>query len=297
MHDQAERLRQMVQKTSPVIHKSAVIKCSGDTRSRVITITSGKGGVGKTNITVNLALALAKIGKKVLIIDADLGLANVDVVLGCSSPYNILNLLEDCFHLADIVTDGPRGIKFMSGGSGIYQLANLNDAQLQYIISQITLFDEWADIILIDTGAGLSRNVLNFVMAADEVIVVTTPEPTSITDAYAMMKAYSQHQGTAPMHLIVNRAVDIQEGGVVIDKLTKLALRFLGLPISGLGIVYEDRNLVNAVKNQTPLLMAAPDSLAARCIDNIAHRIVNDGKDSTSQGIKGFFTRFLEMIW
>lgn len=295
MRDQAEKLRQMVQ-NSQSSYKSSIIK-QPESRARVITVTSGKGGVGKTNFTVNLALALSSLGQKVLVIDADFGLANVDVVLGCSAPYNMLKLLEEHCRLADIVADGPKGIKFMSGGSGIYQLANLSDAQLHYIISQITLFDKWADIILIDTGAGLSRNVLNFVMAADEVIIITTPEPTAITDAYAMMKTYSHYHGRAPLHLVVNRVLDMEEGQVVVEKLIKLALRFLSLKVQNLGFVYEDRSVINAVKNQVPLLISYPDAISSRCIEHIAQRMLYGENIPKPQGIKGFFNKFLEMIW
>ena len=295
MRDQAEKLRQLVQK-SHSNNKSPVIK-QPEARARVVTITSGKGGVGKTNFTVNLALALASLGQKVLVIDADLGLANVDVVLGCSAPYNMLNLLENRYKLSDIVTDGPKGIKFMSGGSGIYQLANLSDIQLQHIISQITLLDKWADIILIDTGAGLNRNVLNFVMAADEVVIITTPEPTAITDAYAMIKAYSQHHGRAPLNLVINRVLDMEEGKAVVEKLIKLAYRFLGLKVQSMGFVYEDRNVVNAVKSQVPLLMLYPETISSRCIEHIAQRLLYGENIPKPQGIKGFFNRFLEMVW
>lgn len=294
MSDQAEKLRQMTLRSSSV--KSPVIKKSA--KSRVITVTSGKGGVGKTNFTVNLALALAALDKKVLIIDADLGMANVEVVFGCSAPYNILNLLEDGLKITDITTDGPRGIKFLAGGSGIYHLANLSAAHLNHIVSQIALFDNWADFILIDTGAGISRNVLNFVMAADQVILITTPEPTAITDAYAMVKAYAGQNGSAPLKLVVNRVFDRDEGEMVVDKLMRVSQRFLNIPIENLGYVYEDRCMVKAVKQQIPLLLAFPDAISSRCIENIAKQIVF-GKNIQQQplGIKGFFYKFLEYMY
>ncbi len=292
MRDQAEKLRQMVKEsnksTSPIIKRQD--------KARVITVTSGKGGVGKTNFTVNLALALAGLGQKVLVIDADLGMANVDVVLGCSTPFNILNLLEDGINLNDIIVEGPHGIKFMSGGSGIFQLANLSDSQLQHIINHITLCDDWADIILVDTGAGINRNVINFVIAADEVIIITTPEPTAITDAYAMMKTYSGHQGTAPLRLVINRVLEIDEGQLVVDKLIKVAFKFLGLPINSLGFVYEDRNMLKAVKNQVPLLLAFPDSISTRCIKHIAHLLLFGENIPQPKGIKAFFHKFLEVM-
>ena len=293
MSDQAEKLRQMTLGSS--IPTSAVIKQSA--KSRVIAVTSGKGGVGKTNFTVNLALALAALNQKVLVIDADLGMANVEVVLGCSASYNILNLLEDGLKITDIATDGPRGIKFMAGGSGIYHLANLSDAHLNYIVSQISLFDNWADFILIDTGAGLSRNVLNFVMAADEVIIITTPEPTAITDAYAMVKAYAGQKGNAPLKLVVNRIVDRDEGQMVVDKLMRVSQRFLNVAIEHLGYIYEDRNLVKAVKSQIPLLISFPEAISSRCIEDIAQCVLQ-GKNVQHQpsGIKGFFYKFLEYM-
>ncbi len=293
MCDQAEKLRQMTLK--PSIPKSPIIKQMP--KSRVITVTSGKGGVGKTNFTVNLALALAALEQKVLVIDADLGMANVEVILGCSAPYNILNLLEDGLNIADVVTEGPRGIKFMAGGSGIYQLANLSDANLKHIIAQISLFDNWADFILIDTGAGLSRNVLNFVMAADEVIIITTPEPTAITDAYAMMKAYAGQSGEAPLRLVVNRILDRDEGQLVVDKLMRVSQRFLDLSINSLGYVYEDRNMVKAVKNQIPLLVSFPDAISSRCIESIAQRMLYGENIQQPRGMRGFFHKFLEYMY
>lgn len=294
MWDQAEKLRKMVQGAS-VKNSSSVIKANR-TNARVITVTSGKGGVGKTNFTVNLALALAKLGQRVLIIDADLGMGNVDVILGCSAPYNILHLLEGGFSLVDIIADGPLGIKFMSGGSGIYNLANLNDLQLTRIINKITLLDDLADIILIDTGAGISKSVMNFVIAADEVIIVTTPEPTAITDAYAMVKTYVNQSGTAALKLVINRVMEPDEGNIAADKLITVSLKFLGLTISSLGFVYEDSNLVRSVKKQTPLLLAFPDTASARCIEQIANRLLDRISDRATTGIKGFFNKLLGLM-
>lgn len=294
MHDQAEKLRQMTQNSS-LYMKSPIIKQEAR-KSRIITVTSGKGGVGKTNFTVNLALALAGLQKKVLVIDADLGMANVEVVMGCTAPYNILNLLEDGFNVNDVVADGPRGIKFLPGGSGIYHLANLSEANLQRIVSQIVSLEDWAEIVLIDTGAGINRNVLNFVMAADEVIIVTTPEPTAITDAYAMMKTYAGHQGAGPLKLVVNRVTEMDEGQLVVDKLIKVALRFLELPVNTLGFIYEDRNMIKAVKNQAPVVLSFPDAISTRCIESIAQRLLYGDTSPQPRGFKEFFRRIMEFL-
>jgi len=294
MWDQAASLRKMVQHTQPKF-KSAVIK-NHDTRARVVTVTSGKGGVGKTNVTVNLALALAKLGTKVLVIDADLGMGNIDVILGCSVKNSLLNLLEGTVSLDDIVAEGPLGIKFMSGGSGMHTMADLTHLQLSHIVNQIGMLDHLVEIILIDTGAGINQSVMNFVVAADEVIIVTTPEPTSITDAYALMKTYVQYQGTGILKLVVNRVIEVDEGQVVAAKLSKVALDFLGLPLTSLGMIYEDRNLIRAVKKQIPLLLAYPSSVSARCIEEIASSLIYSKNSNKIGGIKGFFNNLVELM-
>ena len=290
MNDPANRLRQMNEMMGA--SRSAILKPI-QTQARVITVTSGKGGVGKTNVTVALAVAFARLGKKVLILDADLGLSNVDVILGASAPGNLFQVIHNGLDLNDVVADGPLGIKFISGGSGIYDLSNLSDSQIQYFLHQVGQFDNWADIILIDTGAGLNRMVLNFVLAADEVIVVTTPEPTAVADAYAVIKAYAAKGGQSPVRLIVNRVRELAEGEGVLNKLAKVSQRFLGLSISHLGFIFEDRMVQKSVTSQVPLMVAYPDSVAARCIDRIAHSLLFGEDLPVPRGIRGLFQRLL----
>ena len=290
MNDQANRLRQMNEMMGA--SRSAILKPI-QTQARVITVTSGKGGVGKTNVTVALAVAFARLGKKVLILDADLGLSNVDVILGASAPGNLFQVIHNGLDLNDVVADGPLGIKFISGGSGIYDLSNLSDSQIQYFLHQVGQFDNWADIILIDTGAGLNRMVLNFVLAADEVIVITTPEPTAVADAYAVIKAYAAKGGQSPVRLIVNRVRELAEGEGVLNKLAKVSQRFLGLSISHLGFIFEDRMVQKSVTSQVPLMVAYPDSVAARCIDRIAHSLIFGEDLPVPRGIRGLFQRLL----
>ena len=290
MNDQANRLRQMNEMMGA--SRSAILKPI-QTQARVITVTSGKGGVGKTNVTVALAVAFARLGKKVLILDADLGLSNVDVILGASAPGNLFQVIHNGLDLNDVVADGPLGIKFISGGSGIYDLSNLSDSQIQYFLHQVGQFDNWADIILIDTGAGLNRMVLNFVLAADEVIVVTTPEPPAVADAYAVIKAYAAKGGQSPVRLIVNRVRELAEGEGVLNKLAKVSQRFLGLSISHLGFIFEDRMVQKSVTSQVPLMVAYPDSVAARCIDRIAHSLLFGEDLPVPRGIRGLFQRLL----
>lgn len=290
MNDQANKLRQLNEMTgSP---RSPILKPI-QTKARVITVTSGKGGVGKTNFTVALAVSFARMGQKVLVIDADLGLSNVDVILGCSPPGNLLQVMQNGYSLSDVVADGPLGIRYISGGSGIYDLSNLSNVQLQFFLSQVGQFDKWADIILIDTGAGLNRMVLNFIMAADEVVVITTPEPTAVTDAYAVIKTYASHSGTSPVRLVINRVRELAEGEGVVNKLGKVSQRFLGLTISHLGFIFEDRMVQKAVSSQVPFMIAYPDCVAARCVDRIAHALVYGGQIPAPRGIRGLFLRLL----
>ena len=216
--DQAKMLRRLVEERQ-----------KNENGPKIIAITSGKGGVGKTNFTVNLAIAMAMCGKKILIIDADLGMANVDVILGTTPQYNLLNLLDDNLSLEEIMATGPHDIKYISGGSGLEKLANLNINELEYIIDKIDQCEYVADYIFIDTGAGLNKNVLNFIIAADEVILLTTPEPTAITDAYAIMKAYSYYSKQSLIGVVVNRIFEDNEEELVLSKLSKTAEKFLDL--------------------------------------------------------------------
>lgn len=294
MRDQAEKLRKIVQQSRFANH--VLLPAKDRAKTRVIAVTSGKGGVGKTNFTVNLALALAGLDQKVVLLDADLGMANVDVVLGCPATYNLLNLVEDRIHIEDVTVNGPRGIRFLSGGSGVYELANMNSVQIQHILSQLSALEDWADIILVDTGAGIGRNVLDFVIAADEVIIITTPDPTAMTDAYAMMKVYAGQRGTSPLRLVVNRVLDSQEGRDVAERLNTVATRFLGLQLHNLGMVYEDINMRQAVKFQTPVLLAYPDSVASQCIESVARKLLYTGSPSVLTGIRGFFDRIFDII-
>lgn len=262
--------------------------------ARIIAVTSGKGGVGKSNLTVNLALAFLAEGKKVLVIDADLGMANIDVLLGTSSKYNLLHLLDDDITLDDVILKGPYGIRYISGGSGMEQASEFTPAERTLLEEKLTGCGDMADIILIDTGAGIGRNVLDFILAADEVLLVTTPEPTALTDAYAVMKAYSMYAAKPNMRLVVNRVYDEAESLEVAEKLRKTAERFLHMEINSLGAIYEDRTMIQAVRQQKPILQAYPGALAAKCIKAIARAILYGEKVFIKKGWKSFLQYFLD---
>ena len=291
MNDQAQRLRQLVDgKTEYELCHSVeqppqAISSQG---TRVLAVTSGKGGVGKTNLTVNLAIALVMAGQRVLVIDADLGMANVDVVLGCMSKKHLLNLLDTGTELEDVLMQGPYGVKYISGGSGIEKAAEFSYEEREHLMQKLSDCGRLADIILIDTGAGLGKNVMDFVLAADEVLLVTTPEPTALTDAYAVMKAYSMYASNKNIRLVVNRVYDEGESRDVVAKLQQTSNRFLNMPIDCLGYIFEDSTVMRAVRKQTPFLAAQPGCIAARCVQGLANSVLYGSKMTVKRGWNGF---------
>ena len=281
----------VVQEVLPV-HKR-VFRPTIRTNARVIAVTSGKGGVGKTNLTVNLAIAMAKIGRRVMIIDADLGMANVDVVLGTMSKHHLLHLLQPDVQLGDVLIHGPYGVNYISGGSAIERAVDFTPQERKCLMDKLAACETMADIVLVDTGAGLGRNVLDFILAADEVILVTTPEPTALTDAYAVMKAYSMNSEKKDLKIVVNRVYDESESNEVVTKLQRTSEKFLSMPLTSLGFIYEDRSVMNAVKRQQPLLSAFPDTMASRCIEMVAKNVLYGGEHKIRLGWKGFLQRLL----
>ena len=281
----------VVQEVLPV-HKR-VFRPTIRTNARVIAVTSGKGGVGKTNLTVNLAIAMAKIGRRVMSTDADLGMANVDVVLGTMSKHHLLHLLQPDVQLGDVLIHGPYGVNYISGGSAIERAVDFTPQERKCLMDKLAACETMADIVLVDTGAGLGRNVLDFILAADEVILVTTPEPTALTDAYAVMKAYSMNSEKKDLKIVVNRVYDESESNEVVTKLQRTSEKFLSMPLTSLGFIYEDRSVMNAVKRQQPLLSAFPDTMASRCIEMVAKNVLYGGEHKIRLGWKGFLQRLL----
>lgn len=289
MIDQAENLRNIVRQKH-ITEEIPKVEVS----SRVITVTSGKGGVGKTNFTVNLAVALAKSNKRVVIIDADFGLANIEVLFGVIPKYNLAHVFSGQKDIRDIISEGPYGVKFLSGGSGLRELANITDKQMSYIIEKFTYLDSVSDVILIDTGAGISDSVINFIKASKETVIITTPEPTSITDAYAIIKTAKEASGFFPeIKVIINRVDDFKEGSEVFDKISKVAKRFLDLDLVNLGYIPFDASMIKAVKNQQPMIIGYPNCEASRAIDSIAKRLLDSSIPVSDQsyGIKGFMRK------
>lgn len=294
MSDQAEMLRRIVGDRNGVMAEGNRIP---EKRARVITVTSGKGGVGKTSITVNLAIALSRLGLKVAILDVDFGLANIDLLFGIAPKYTLLDLVREEKSIFEVLTDGPNNIKFLSGGSGVEELVSLDRRKLRKFIGNIALLDKLYDIILIDTGAGLSQNVMSFIMAADEIILVTTPEPTSITDAYALVKMVSRRDMRKIIRVVVNMAETVREAENIANKLIVVSEKFLSLKLTKLGYILYDDIVVKAIKQQKPFCISHPRSQAARSMFELADALVYNGqKPENTVGAKGFMQRVLSFF-
>lgn len=281
--DQAANLRRLVLEKKP----------DGASATRTIVITSGKGGVGKTSLSVSLAIALAQDGKSVTLLDADLGLANINVILGIIPKYNLYHVIKGKKKLKEIIIEVPEGIKIIAGASGFQQLANLDVKQRDEFVNSIAELAN-DDFLIVDTGAGISQNVLSFVMAADEVIVVTTPEPTAITDAYGIIKAIASQSNEKHIKLIVNRAQSVAEGKRVAQRVINIAGQFLNIKVEELGFVYEDLYVPKSVRNQKPFIVSYPNSKASGCVKVIADRINNKEIElNKGTGITSFIKNLL----
>lgn len=293
MRDQAERLRALVSGagTSERLREPT-------TKTRVISVTSGKGGVGKTTLAVNLALAAQQSGLSTVLFDADLGLANLDIVLGVFPRYHLLHVLQGEKTIGEIVCAGPEGLRLVAGGSGLAELANLNKQQLGRFIAGLAELDNTSDLILIDTGAGLADSVLSFLHASQEIIVVTTPEPTAITDAYAVIKLTSQHESKR-IHVVVNRAQNQQEAAAVFAKIATTANRFLNIDISFAGWIPEDSLVTRTIISQQPILLRHPSSRVATAVRQLQTALFSDLHSEalpTETGLRAFFSRLTRFL-
>lgn len=271
MIDQAETLRNIVKANENNVQIKKI-----SVQSKVITVSSGKGGVGKTNFVANLAVALRRLGKTVAIIDADLGLANVEVLFNVIPQKSLRDVIYNGESIHNILSEGPLGIKFMSGGSGMADIVDISPKEQEKMINAFSYIDSMFDYILIDTGAGISETIINFIKVADETIIVTTPEPTSITDAYALIKVVKEKsENDINIKLVVNRVEDNEEGDMAVNKICRVSEKFLNLKIECIGYARTDENLVKSVKRQMPISIIFPNSDYALDIERIAKNITS----------------------
>jgi len=266
--------------------------------TRVIAVSSGKGGVGKSNLVANLGIALAMRGKKVMILDADLGLANIDVLFGINPKYTLQHLVDGEKTLQEILINGPHSVKIVPGGSGIPELANLSDERQQQLIENFVELDSEADITLIDTGAGISKNIISFILAAREAVVITTPEPTAITDAYGLIKVLTQRDLDVDIKIVVNMASSEKEGREIADRIVMATKQFLNKRIEILGYIVSDPSVNMSVRKQEPFIIGYPGARASKCVKQIAASLdkisKNDAKIANRNGLRGFLSRLFE---
>ncbi|MCR5508575.1 MAG: MinD/ParA family protein [Lachnospiraceae bacterium] len=290
--DQASQLRNIIKMNAQTQRPTA----------RVITVTSGKGGVGKSNVSINLAVQLRRLGQRVIIFDADFGLANIEVMFGAIPRHNLGDLIYQGKNIREIITQGPMDIGFISGGSGIAGLTNLGRDYINYLIQNLAELDMLADVIIIDTGAGISDAVIEFLVASGEVLLVTTPEPTSITDSYSLLKALNRHvrfsREMTSIKVIANKVRSPEEGQQLYNKLNAVVSRYLKIPIRYLGHVPEDPQLVKAVMQQTPISIDNPNAKSARAFENLARILTNNAMEGTfkKHGMTGFFANMVRGI-
>jgi flagellar biosynthesis protein FlhG len=296
-HDQAERLRLIADGQARFARGGALTRPLKARRrpTRTIAIASGKGGVGKTNVCVNLGLALAKLGRAVTIIDMDLGLGNIDVILGVDARLTLEEVVAGRCSLSEALIEGPYGTRLVCAGSGVVALANLEPEQREHLIARLSVIDDSSDIVLLDIGAGISPNVIDFIAAAGEVIVVTTTEPAAMTDAYALIKVTHHQARDVAFSLLVNQVVNPREAREVAQAMVSAARRFLDVDLATLGFLPHDDKLLSAIKRQVPVLVSYPTSRFATTIEDVAGRLCLPAPMAEEDAASGF-VRFLRRL-
>jgi len=279
MYDQASNLRALMGRAQDV---------------RVISIASGKGGVGKSSISVNLAISLSRLGARVLILDADFGLANVDIMLGITTRLDMSYFLRGEKTLHEIIQLGHEGVRFISGGSGVNELINMKEEQLAQLLSKIMHLDAPVDIIIMDAGAGVSNTIMQILLASSETIVVTTAEPTSVLDAYALVKTVVKRDASHPLHVLVNKCENRNEANSVQTGFVTVCGRNLGKNINPLGLISYNHDFTSAIKRQVPITVSEPNGATAKELDIIARSILNIPNERASFSVLSrVFSRML----
>lgn len=279
MADQAQNLRDLVWRSRNKAH--------------VLAITSGKGGVGKTSTSVNLAICLAGRGHRVILLDADLGLANVEVLMGLNSLYNLQHVIEGERRMLDILVKAPGGIEIVPGSSGLAKMADLPAVARQNVLDGLGELQRYADFLVIDTMAGIGRNAVSFAAAADEVLLVTTPEPSAIVDAYAMLKTLHGYREDIVVRLIVNMVGSQAQAKAVATKLAGVSQQYLGRNLSYLGFLPRDPHVSQAVMQSQPFVLAYPNAPVTKYLNLLAGRLAQQQIEPAKDG---FFKRFAQTL-
>jgi len=290
MIDQAESLRQLIMKTK------GIQMDKDDSYVKIYSVVSGKGGVGKTNVSVNLAISMAQMGKKVLVMDADIGMTNADILMGIKYKYDLFDHIDDGVDLDKIIYDGPGGIKAISGGAGLLKMETFDQGRQQSFIGELLELGQF-DVLIIDNGAGISRESLSFITFAHEVIMVTTPEPTAIADAYRVLKAMSFYELKPSAKVIVNKVSDLKSGDEAFEKLQRTSKEFLNIDIENCGYIFDDARVEKAIMDQIPVVISHPNALASGNIKSIAENILEKSSyERNISTIKQLGNRFIKIF-
>ena len=270
MADQAQNLRELVGKKQEI---------------RVVSVTSGKGGVGKSSFSVNLAIAMSRLGVKVLVVDADFGLANVDVMLGVTMKYDIGHVLRGEKALDEVIQLGYEGVRFISGGSGVNDLINIDEEKLAALLIGILHIDVPVDFILIDTGAGINDNIIKLILASSETIVITTPEPTAILDAYALVKTIVRQDRSHPIQVLINKCENKKEASRVQEGFIEVVGRHLGINVNPIGVIMYNHDVQQSIKRQIPITVSDPGGVTSMEIEQVARAILELPNEKPSNSI------------
>ncbi|WP_027624816.1 MinD/ParA family protein [Clostridium lundense] len=288
MLDQADRLRKLAKDVDEKVENN-------NKGVKIITVTSGKGGVGKSNFVVNLAIAIQMKGKKVMIFDADVGMGNDDVLMGFLPKYNVNDIIFNNMNIEDVLIEGPYGVKLLPGGTGLTKVEEITEEKREKFINKIKELND-LDYIIMDTGAGISKSVLGFIACSEDLIIITTPEPTSLTDAYSLLKAVDHFEIKSSAKVIINRTLSFKEGIETYNKFSNTVNNFLNMNLEHLGNLSDDRKLVEAVRKQKPFIISFPNSSVSKEIMSIANKIMGQKEEHTGDGVEGLFKKIFSIF-
>jgi len=274
MIDQASSLRSMVKKDKG-IEKPAILKTEKGQHLKIYSIASGKGGVGKTNLSINLAIKLQQMGKKVLLLDADIGMCNANILMGIETKLSLIDLIRGNATLDEIIVKGPIGVDLISGGADLLTLKTIESLRQQEIVENISNITNY-DVLIIDIGAGITKYALTFIQLSDEMILVTTPEPTAITDAYRLIKALVVYKLKEQIKVVVNQIHEVSQGEEAFQKLYKTSEQFLHIKLENMGFIFNDIRVSKSIMEQVPVVLKYPNALASKNIDQISKNIIED---------------------
>ena len=282
MYDQAERLRKQISKHGK--------------RAKTIAVVSGKGGVGKSNTALNFSIELSSLGKQVLLFDLDVGMGNINILLGKDSTYSIVDLFKEYRPIRDMIELGPKGLSYIAGGSSLDELLNLDNDRLDFFFEQYDRLTEKYDYILFDLGAGASSSTLSFTLAADECFVITTPEPTAITDAYSMIKHIVLQKGAMPVSVLINRCNRTKEGHKTLERFTEVIDRFLKKEVYQLGILPNDQTVLQAVMRQTPYVLLDEKAPVSKAMKQIVRNYLKQSNEVNKLEPKSFVQKLKSLL-